>query len=218
MLKCSQCKSNFHYRCTDLPPYQIVRFKIQGYRKYNCESCVDIPKDLPDKCRKRNQHDDIENNENINILKIETNEKNKVLASIKMAYDTQKLLIEDKDELISTQEAIILSLSRGDKDITQNNSSEIIVQKDLKLELFAKEIEDLKNSKNSNTDFNNNEKKFEDLKEKIRVEVQCKNDLIKELENQISLTKGMELAFGTQKDLIKSKEEIIENMKLIKSL
>ena len=28
----------------------------------------------------------------------------------------------------------------------------------------------------------------------------------------------MELAFETQKDLIKSKEEIIENMKLIKSL
>ena len=33
-----------------------------------------------------------------------------------MAYDTQKRLIEDKDELISTQKAIILSLSRGDKD------------------------------------------------------------------------------------------------------
>ena len=91
------------------------------------------------------------------MLKIEINEKNKVLASIKMAYDTQKLLIDDKDELISIQKAIILSLSRGDKDITQNNSSEIIAQKDLKLELFAEEIEDLKSSKNSNTDFNNNE-------------------------------------------------------------
>ena len=69
-------------------------------------------------------NDDIENNENINMLKIEINEKNKVFASIKMAYDTQKLLIEDKDELISTQKAIILSLSQGDKDITQNNSSD----------------------------------------------------------------------------------------------
>ena len=56
-----------------------------------------------------------------------------------MAYDTQKLLIEDKDELISTQKAIILSLSRGDKDITQNNSSEVIAQKDLKLELFSRD-------------------------------------------------------------------------------
>ena len=44
------------------------------------------------------------------------------------------------------------------------------------------------------------------------------NVLIKELGNQISLTKGMELAVETQKDLIKAKEEIIENMKLIKSL
>ena len=44
------------------------------------------------------------------MLKIEINEQNKVLASIKMAYDSQKRLIEDKDELISTQKAIILSL------------------------------------------------------------------------------------------------------------
>ena len=147
------------------------------------------------------------------MLTIEIKEKNKVLASITMASDTQKLLIEDKDELISTQKAIILSLSRGDKD-----SSEVIAQNDIKLELLSKEMEDLKSSTNSNTDFNNNEKKFKDLEEKLHVEVQCKNDLIKELENQTSLTKSMELAFETQKDLIKSKEEIIENMKLIKSL
>ena len=52
------------------------------------------------------------------MLKIEINEKNKVLASIEMAYDIQKLSIEDKDELVSTQKPIILSLSRGDKDRT----------------------------------------------------------------------------------------------------
>ena len=39
MLMCSQSKSKFHYRCTDLRPYQIVRFKTQGYRKYICERC-----------------------------------------------------------------------------------------------------------------------------------------------------------------------------------
>ena len=219
MLMCSQCKSKFHYRCTDLPPYQIVRFKTQGYRKYICERCVDTPEDLPDKCRKGNQHEyDLKNPENINMLQREIDEKNKILASINMAYDTQKRLIEDKDELISTQKAIILSLSRGDKDNTLNNSSEIIAQRDLKLELLAKEMEDLKSSKNSNTDISNIEKKFKDMEEKLRVEALCKNDLIKELESQTSLTKGMELAVETQKDIIKAKEEIIENMKLIKSL
>ena len=72
---CSQCKSKFHYRCTDLPPYQIVRFKTQGYRKYICERCVDTPEDLPDKCRKGNQHKyDLMNPENINMLQREIDE------------------------------------------------------------------------------------------------------------------------------------------------
>ena len=44
--RCSQCS------CTDLPPYQIVRFMLQGYRKYPCEGCVDILKDLPENCRR----------------------------------------------------------------------------------------------------------------------------------------------------------------------
>ena len=76
-------------------------------------------------------------------------------------------------------------------------------------------MEDLRSS---NTDISNIEKKFKDIEEKLRVEVLCKNDLIKELESQTSLTKGMELAVETQKDIIKAKEEIIENMKLVKSL
>ena len=52
MFRCSQCKAKFHYRCTDLPPYQTARFMVQGYRKYTCEGCVDAPKDLPEKCRR----------------------------------------------------------------------------------------------------------------------------------------------------------------------
>ena len=36
----------------DLPPYQIARFMLQGYRKYTCEGCVEIPKDLPEKYRR----------------------------------------------------------------------------------------------------------------------------------------------------------------------
>ena len=100
MFKCSQCKSKFHYRCTDLPPYQIARFMMQGYRKYTCEGCVDIPKDLPNKCRRdtritlRTKHceGDIEKDNIVEILKRDVDEKSNA---------TQTLLIDDKDELIA---------------------------------------------------------------------------------------------------------------------
>ena len=58
MLKCSQCNSKFHYRCTDLPSYQIARFQVQGYRKYHCAGCVVLPKDLPGKCRNEKRTSD----------------------------------------------------------------------------------------------------------------------------------------------------------------
>ena len=193
MLHCSQCKSNFHYRCTDLPPYQITRFNVPGYRKYHCEGCVDIPKDLPGKCRidtrktldmKQNLNPHGEYNENIesfDTLKREIDEKSKLLVSIQMAYDTQKQLIEDKDELISNQKSIIASLSRCDNDDTEGNSSlsDIISQKNLELELCAKEIENLKSSKADKADIIDTEKKLKDAHEKLREEKECNNTVIK---------------------------------------
>ena len=32
MLECSKCKKLTHYRCTQLPPYQIALFMRKGYR------------------------------------------------------------------------------------------------------------------------------------------------------------------------------------------
>ena len=54
----------------DVPTYPLTKLFALRYKEIEntIKRCVDIPKDLPDRCRKRIQHDDIENNENINIL------------------------------------------------------------------------------------------------------------------------------------------------------
>ena len=55
--------------------------------------------------------------------------------------------------------------------------------------------------------------KLKEVKAEVLDEVQGKNEVLRQLGYQTSLRKSMELAFETQKDLIKSKEEIIENLK-----
>ena len=55
--------------------------------------------------------------------------------------------------------------------------------------------------------------KLKEVKAEVLDEVQGKNEVLRQLGYQTSLRKSMELAFETQKDLRKSKEEIIENLK-----
>ena len=57
--------------------------------------------------------------------------------------------------------------------------------------------------------------KLKEVKAEVLDEVQGKNEVLRQLGYQTSLRKSMELAFETQKDLVKSKEEIIENLKTI---
>ena len=41
MLECNKCKKSFHFRCTNLPRYQLALFLSKNYRKrYICKSCV----------------------------------------------------------------------------------------------------------------------------------------------------------------------------------
>ena len=42
--ECCECHRHVHYRCTQLPSYQIQQFLISGYRRYKCISCVDTAK------------------------------------------------------------------------------------------------------------------------------------------------------------------------------
>ena len=47
-LECAKCKLLVHYRCTQLPLYQIQLFLTKGYRKYICLNCVEVPTYLLD--------------------------------------------------------------------------------------------------------------------------------------------------------------------------
>ena len=41
--ECIKCKKLFHYRCTNLPTYQIAHFLTTNYRRYICINCTKIP-------------------------------------------------------------------------------------------------------------------------------------------------------------------------------
>ena len=138
--------------------------------------------------------------------------KNKLIASLQSTYDTQKNLIKDRDELIDNQKTIISSLTIDD------NLREVIAQKNHELEVLTKETENLKCIKANDADLRNTKQKLQSVEKNLCSEVQRKDDALKELEYQTSLRKSIEVAFETHKELIKSKEDIIENMKLISSL
>jgi ribonuclease HI len=46
-LQCSDCVFQIHYQCTDLPLYQLTKFK-KGNRKYTCANCVSIDSEIED--------------------------------------------------------------------------------------------------------------------------------------------------------------------------
>ena len=43
---CTKCDGKYHYRCTNLPPYQIALFLMRGHRGFRCLSCVKVSEDL----------------------------------------------------------------------------------------------------------------------------------------------------------------------------
>ena len=47
-VECAECKRLVHYRCTELPPYQVQLFLTKGYRKFICVNCVVLQKYLLD--------------------------------------------------------------------------------------------------------------------------------------------------------------------------
>ena len=44
--ECEKCDRLVHYRCTQLPLYQIQRFLTKGFRKYICANCITIQPSL----------------------------------------------------------------------------------------------------------------------------------------------------------------------------
>ena len=46
MFTCKSCSGVCHYRCTNLPVYEIARYLGPGRRVYECVACVKIPEKL----------------------------------------------------------------------------------------------------------------------------------------------------------------------------
>ena len=57
MFSCKSCDKVYHYRCTNLPLYEIARYLGPGRRSYECASCVRVPEKLKDYRMKRGQSD-----------------------------------------------------------------------------------------------------------------------------------------------------------------
>ena len=47
-LACKTCGRRVHYRCTELPPYQIQRFMTKGQQKFICVSCIIVAEYIQD--------------------------------------------------------------------------------------------------------------------------------------------------------------------------
>ena len=47
-VECKDCQRLFHYKCSQLPLYQLQLFLTTGYHKFVCINCVNVPKYLED--------------------------------------------------------------------------------------------------------------------------------------------------------------------------
>ena len=45
-MECAECHRLLHYKCTQLPKFQVQLFLTKGYRKFICVNCVEIPEYL----------------------------------------------------------------------------------------------------------------------------------------------------------------------------
>ena len=92
MLTCSCCKHKHHYRCSDLPPYQIVRFNLQGYRKFYCVNCVVVPDNIRNACQTEAEEDSLrikncDCEKNIEALNDEIHSKDEIIENLKFKID-----------------------------------------------------------------------------------------------------------------------------------
>ena len=121
-------------------------------------------------------------------------------------------LSKDKDELISSQKALIDGMHKVDADINSTrkklgDSRDLIIHKDAELDKCKMEI--IKLSENSTSPDGRLE-----LEHQLEDEKDANNDLVKKLRDQILITKKTKLAFNTQNELVNAKNEIVENHKV----
>lgn len=204
MITCGRCKTKRHYRCTNLPAYQLSLFLTKTYKKkYICEACVDTDDQLENLCSS-----DVNSQTDLARIQSELWSKCDIIGSMEKSQTTLCDLIEDKDELIATQKTIIKGLiSERDTNIVKLEEAEnIITLKDAELIQCQSKLSCLA----ENTTAADQSNVYQ-----VEVERKKNENLDRKLQDQILITQKYELAFNTQEKLVISKNELIENLKEI---
>ena len=151
MLLCGRCKEKRRYGCTNLPLYQTSLFVSKSYKKkYICENCVEIPDCLKEKCKPVVSYEDGA----WERLQGELESKYAVINSMGVAQNTMFELSKHKDELISSQKALIDGMLKVDADINSTrkklgDARDIIIHKDAELDKCKIEITKLSENSTS---------------------------------------------------------------------
>ena len=200
MLTCSQCNSRFHYRCTDLPPYQVTQFISKGYQKYQCASCIIIPDNLLQKCILDNDTND--SDPASDKYREEIKSKCKIIRSLEEAQTTLQELINDKDTLIANQKEILENLQRNDAtELTKGISMSTQTTSTWKTyEQLTAKIDNRENELQKKTD---ELQRVYDEKNKQRNENLCMKQKLETLEEHQE----------TLRNHIKTKDTLLDSMK-----
>ena len=90
-LECATCLRLVHYKCTQLPLYQIQQFLTKNYRRFICVNCVEVPDYLMEI---------VPDNEEISQLKTEiTRYENTMKAYEDNELKLRDVIIKQQDEL-----------------------------------------------------------------------------------------------------------------------
>ena len=242
MFKCKTCPGMYHYRCTNLPLYEIARYFGPGRRVYECASCVRIPEKL------KTYHMNVLEPENTytSSLNSKTDDSGtRECNNPDLAKDITALQkdIIDKDFLIRSQKEIIEKIRNQTQasinESTENSAiamalkeerdellerlktkeNELVVlgkQKEKELGEHSLTIETLKKkieSKEANEC--SNDLVMNEATQKIVEMTDCNRDLSQRLDEKIKLVRKMESLVESKQDLVDAKNEIIDNLKVI---
>ena len=208
MFTCKSCSGVCHYRCTNLPLYEIARYLGPGRRVYECVACVKIPEKL--KTYRMRSTEVINKSSGTRV------HNSKVLVKDITALEKD---IIDKDFLIRSQKEIIEKIRTQ----TQASIEESIENNDAFIALKAERDELLENAKEQSIELAIRFSEIRSLKSQIesRINTACadgvnnsQSDINTEAWQNIKVERDELLVLVKQKDKeIGECSVIIENLK-----
>ena len=188
--QCNTCKRRVHYRCSELPPYQIYQFTTKNYRNFVCKNCTIIPEHLknviprppsavPSKevseLKKKAKCTQLEVDalaETNRILQAKIRELSKKLNSIEKKYTNEK---EEREKVLAGVNSLEAQLVNYEQEITLKDKL-----------LASKESKDDSTSITLSTITDIMTKKFEEIEVNLRQSVLTEvNKCTKQLEKKI---------------------------------